>query len=80
MIKIGDTLTANCELFNDAGEVVLAKNEKVVVHYLMIREGRWSNRVDGLWLPEELTGILLENKYGMFKPHLFKEYNKSIHN
>ncbi|MFA5366291.1 MAG: hypothetical protein WC333_00010 [Dehalococcoidia bacterium] len=78
MIRVGGTLTSSCELFNDAGEIVLAKGEKVVVRFLMIREGHWSNICDGLWIPDELYGILLEDKYGMFKPKVFKEYEKSL--
>jgi hypothetical protein len=76
MIKVGSVLTASCELFNDAGEVVLAKGEKVVVDLLMIHEGHWSNVCDGLWIPDELYGIILKDKHGMFRPKVFKEYDK----
>jgi hypothetical protein len=78
MIKAGDILIVDHELINESAEIVLAENEKVVVRELMIIEAHWSRLCPDIWISEELLGIMLENHYGIFKPRVFKEFNKSL--
>jgi hypothetical protein len=75
MIKVGDTLTIEKEIIAINGAIVLEKDEKVIVSELMIKEAHWSRLCPDIWIPEDLIGIMLENKYGIYSPQTFKEFN-----
>jgi len=73
VIKVGNILTIDHEIFSISGQIILAENEKVEVRELWISKGYWSRLCPDIWIPEKLNGIMLVGKYGIWKPEVFKE-------
>jgi hypothetical protein len=73
VIKVGDILTVDNEIFSIGGRIILAENERVEVRELWISEGRWSRLCPDIWIPEKLNGVMLVGKHGIWQPEIFKE-------
>ena len=73
MIKVGDILTVNKEVFGENGAILFTENQKVTVRDTWISEAHYSKSLPSIWFPEKLKGVMLEGYYGIWFPEMFKE-------
>jgi hypothetical protein len=71
-LKNGDFLTVDHDVINDAGEIVLIKGQKVTISEVDTTLSKWSNFF-GMFMPEKINWIKLEEVYGMWFLSTFME-------
>ena len=73
MVKAGDTLTFRMELITIGGQILFKKGQKVIVRDVEIKKGHWAWGFSGIWYPDKLLWIKLEDHYGLYQPDCFEE-------
>jgi hypothetical protein len=74
-INVGDELTIDHEIINDAGQISFTKGQKVIIREIWKDEGHWSNVYD-MWIETKIHGVKLEDHYGIMFLNCFKETKK----
>lgn len=73
MIKKGDKVTADHDVIDISGNIILEKDKEYIARKLTIRKGFWGWS-SGMWYPDQLLDISIEGHYGgTFLPQVFKE-------
>jgi len=74
MMKTGDIVTIAFDVIRQDGVMLFNAGEKVKVREASVDEGHYSKLCPDLWIPERLTGVLLEDYYGFWSPSTFCEW------
>ena len=71
--KEGDILTINCDIITIGGQIIFEKGEKVIVSDVVIEKGHWARGFSGIYYPDKLIWVKLEDHYGLWQPDSFEE-------
>jgi len=74
-MKAGDVITFMHDSFYHSGEVLHKANDKVTVLGVETNPGYYSNLCPDIWIPEEITNILIVGFQGHYYPTSFYENN-----
>lgn len=73
MVKAGDTITVNAEIFTIGGQIIFTEGQKVVVSDVIIEKGHYSRLCPDIWYDDRLLWVKIEGQYGLWKPETFVE-------
>ena len=74
MIKEGDILTMMHDSVTIGGNVLHHEGDKVTVLGVNIEAGHYSRLCPDIWIPDEVTSVLLVGFVGLYIPTSFYEY------
>lgn len=73
MIKAGDTLTINGEIFTIGGQIIFTEGQKVVVDEVIIEKGHYSKLCPDIWYDDRVLWVKIVGEYGLWSPDAFVE-------
>ena len=73
-MKAGDIVTVAFDVIRQDGVILFNAGEKVKIREVSIDEGHYSKLCPDLWIPEKLTGVLLEDYRGFWRASTFCEW------
>lgn len=77
-LNVGDTLTVDHDIIDISGNIILGKNQKVVVKEINKTPPKFSS-VFYVYMPERINSVKLEDYCGVWILSTFKE-TKNINN
>lgn len=71
-LSVGDVLTFKHDIISSSGRILHKKGKKDKIRELVKSGGYWG-KVSGYWIDEKITGVKLENEYGIWSLEAFEE-------